>query len=596
MRNLKPRKESDPKYMWHIEDIYKSDKDWQKDFDKASEGLSSIKSFKGNLSKSAKELLASLKAIDGIALLIDKLYVYANMRFHEDSTNPFYQTLSEKAEMLLIKFAFETSFLTPEISALGMEKAIEFLDSDKELKAYSHFVLNILRQKEHTLSPECEELLAKAGEISDAGQNIFTMLNDADMKFGVIKDETGAETELTKGRYISFLESPDRRVRKDAFDTLYDTYLRSKNTIAAAYSASVKKDVFYASARKYPSSLEMALADDNIPVSVYDSLINTVHKNIGLMHRYIKLRKELLNLPELHMYDLYTPLVPKARMEITFEEAKKTVMEGLHPMGDEYLKALETGMESGWLDVYENTGKRGGAYSWGTYSVHPFVLLNHNDNINSLFTLAHEMGHAMHSHYSWKTQPYIYSGHKIFVAEVASTVNEALLIEHMLKNTKDPLQKKYILNHFLEQFRGTLFRQTMFAEFEKKTHELAEAGEVLTCDTLSSIYRSLNEFYFGDGLVIDEKIDIEWARIPHFYNAFYVYQYATGYSAAIAISRMILKEGRPARERYLNFLKKGSSEYSVDLLKGVGVDMSGPEPVENAMIVFEGLLDEMERL
>ncbi|MEA4815236.1 MAG: oligoendopeptidase F [Lachnospiraceae bacterium] len=595
-KTLSPRKESDPKYTWKIEDIYMTNEAWQKDFETVSKKLPSLKKFKGTLTSSAANLLICLKAINEVSLVIDKLYVYSNMRFHEDSTNAFYQALSEKAEMLLIRFASETAFITPEIAELTEAKAKEFLASDSELNIYSHFILNILRKKDHTLSPECEELLAKTGEISEAGQSIFIMLNDADMKFGAIKDENGEKIELTKGRYVHFLENADRRVRKDAFNTLYDAYIRNRNTIAAAYSASVKKDVFYASARKYASSLEMALADDNIPASVYSSLIDTVHKNIGLMHRYVKIRKKLLNLPKLHMYDLYAPLVPEAKMVIPFEEAKKTVLSGLKPMGDEYVEILKKGMEGGWLDVYENIGKRGGAYSWGTYSVHPFVLLNHNDNINSLFTLAHEMGHALHSYYSWKEQPYVYSGHKIFVAEVASTVNEALLMDYMLKNSKDAAEKIYIINYFLEQFRGTLFRQTMFAEFEKKTHELSEAGEILTCDALSGIYRSLNEFYFGNDIIIDEKIDMEWARIPHFYNAFYVYQYATGYSAAIAISRMILDEGAKATKRYKDFLKKGSAEYSVDLLKGVGVDMSRPEPVENAMRVFESLLDELESI
>ena len=422
------------------------------------------------------------------------------------------------------------------------------------------------------------------------------MLNDADITFPSIKTTDGEELELTKGRYVTFLESPDRSVREQAFKNLYSKYLSQKNTIAATYSSSVKSDVFFAEARKYGSAMEMALSDDNIPLSVYDNLIETVNKNLPLLHRYVSLRKKELGVDELHMYDLYVPLVPDADVKIPYAEAKETVKEALKVMGEEYSAALEQGLESGWIDVYENKGKRGGAYSWGSYGVHPFVLLNHNDTINSMFTLAHEMGHALHSFFTWKKQPYLYADHKIFVAEVASTCNEALLMEHLLKTTEDKVMRKYLINYFLEQFRGTLFRQTMFAEFEKITHSMAEKGEPLTWEGMNQIYRDLNVKYFGEDIIIDPEIDIEWARIPHFYNAFYVYQYATGYSAAIALSRKILNEGQPAIDAYLDFLSKGDSEYSIDLLKGAGVDMSAAEPIENAMQLFKELLDEFETL
>lgn len=428
-----------------------------------------------------------------------------------------------------------------------------------------------------------------------APQNIFTMLNDADIRFGEITDADGETVPLTKGRYVTFLENSDRRVRKEAFTSLYNTYFSQKNTLAATYAASVKSDVFFAKARNYSSARKMALADDNIPLSVYDNLIDTVHQYLPLMHRYVALRKKLLGLDEVHMYDLYAPLVSEANVKITFEEAKETVLRALDVLGTTYTDALKMGMESGWIDVYENEGKRGGAYSWGSYGVHPFVLLNHNDTVNSMFTLAHEMGHALHSWFTWQTQPYLYSGHKIFVAEVASTCNEALLMEYLLNTTKDQNMRKYLVNYYLEQFRGTLFRQTMFAEFEKITHEMVENGEPLTWENMNQIYHDLNRLYFGDDIVIDPQIDIEWARIPHFYNAFYVYQYATGYSAAIALSRKILTEGQPAIDAYLDFLSKGDSEYSIDLLKGAGVDMSKKDAIENAMVVFERLLDEMEQ-
>ena len=411
-----------------------------------------------------------------------------------------------------------------------------------------------------------------------------------------MKNADGEEMELTKGRYVTFLESPDRNVREQAFRNLYAVYLSQKNTLAATYAASVKSDAFFASARSYGSSMQMALADDNIPLSVYDSLIETVHQYLPLLHRYVSIRKKELGVEDLHMYDLYVPLVADADVKIPYEQAKETVKKALAVMGEEYAAALEHGMESGWIDVYENKGKRGGAYSWGSYGVHPFVLLNHNDTINSMFTLAHEMGHALHSFFTWKKQPYLYADHKIFVAEVASTCNEALLMEYLLENTEDRSMRKYLINYFLEQFRGTLFRQTMFAEFEKITHAMVEAGEPLTWEGMNRIYRELNLKYFGDDIVVDEEIDIEWARIPHFYNAFYVYQYATGYSAAIALSRRILQKGQPAIDDYLDFLSKGSSEYSIDLLKGAGVDLSTPAPIENAMQLFKELLDEFEQL
>ena len=385
-------------------------------------------------------------------------------------------------------------------------------------------------------------------------------------------------------------------LKKDAFDSLYASYYKQKNTIAATYSASVKSDVFFAKARKYPSALAAALEDDKIPLSVYDNLIKTVHKFLPLMHRYVALRKKLLGLDEIHMYDLYVPIVTEADKKISYEEAKQTVSKALEILGKEYTKALQEGLNSGWIDVYENEGKRSGAYSWGIYGVHPYVLLNHNDNINSMFTLAHEMGHALHSYFSWEKQPYLYSGHKIFVAEVASTCNEALLMHYLLEHTQDIPTKKYLINYFMEQFRGTLFRQTMFAEFEKITHDMAEKGEPLTYENMSQIYYDLNKQYFGEEIMIDKAISIEWARIPHFYNAFYVYQYATGYSAAIALSQKITNEGQPAIDRYLDFLSKGNSEYSIDLLKGAGVDMTTTTPIENAMSVFESLLNQLDSL
>ena len=595
--SIPERKDTDPRFRWHIEDYFKTDAEWENAFSALENVIPEMAAFSGTLATSAAQLLACLQKNEAHSLTLDHIYTYANMRMHEDSTNAFYQGMASRAEMLLIRYSAALSFLTPEIIAIPAEKLAAFREEKSaDFAVYEHFFHSLLRQKAHTLTPAEENLLAKTAELGGAPQQIFTMLNDADISFPPIKTDHGEEMELTKGRYITFLENPDRNIRRQAFENLYSVYLSQKNTIAATYSASVKSDVFFAEAKKYGSAIEMALSDDNIPLSVYDTLIETVNRNLPLLHRYVSLRKKALGVDVLHMYDLYVPLVPDADVKIPYTEAKETVKKALSVMGEAYSSALSHGLESGWIDVYENKGKRGGAYSWGSYGVHPFVLLNHNDTINSMFTLAHEMGHALHSYFTWEKQPYLYADHKIFVAEVASTCNEALLMEYLLQTTEDKRMRKYLINYFLEQFRGTLFRQTMFAEFEKCTHAMAEKGEPLTWESMNQLYRELNQKYFGKDIVIDHEIDIEWARIPHFYNAFYVYQYATGYSAAIALSRKILKEGQPAIDAYLDFLSKGTSEYSIDLLKGAGVDMSTAEPIENAMQLFQELLDEFETL
>ena len=595
--SIPERKDTDPRFHWNLEDYFKTDADWETAYTTLEESIPEMTAYSGKLADSADTLLSCLQKNESLSLKLDHVYTYANMRLHEDSANAFYQGMASKAEMLLIKYSAAVSFLTPEIIAIPEEKLASFREEKAaDFAIYNHFFHTLLRQKAHTLTPAEENLLAKAAEMGGAPQHIFTMLNDADIQFPSIKAADGEELDLTKGRYITFLESPDRSIREQAFKNLYSVYLSQKNTIAATYSSSVKSDAFFAEARKYESAREMALSDDNIPLSVYDNLVETVNKNLDLLHRYVSIRKKELGVDELHMYDLYVPLVPDADVKIPYEEAKETVKEALKVMGDKYSAALEQGLEGGWIDVYENKGKRGGAYSWGSYGVHPYVLLNHNDTINSMFTLAHEMGHALHSYFTWDKQPYLYADYKIFVAEVASTCNEALLMEHLLKTTEDKVMRKYLINYFLEQFRGTLFRQTMFAEFEMITHDMVEKGEPLTWEGMNKIYRDLNIKYFGEDIVIDPEIDIEWARIPHFYNAFYVYQYATGYSAAIALSRKILNEGQPAIDAYLDFLSKGGSEYSIDLLKGAGVDMSAAEPIENAMQLFKELLDEFETL
>lgn len=590
--NIKSRNEIEQKYKWKIEDLYKSDNIWQEEYDNIIKQIPQINKFKNNLKPD--NLYECFKLSDNIGNKVEKLYVYANLRANEDSTNTFYQALSDKADSMIVKFQSAVSFIEPEILELDEKELLKFLNNDSNLIQYKHYIENILRNKEHILSTEKEQILAQIYEIEQAPENIYSMINNADMTFPDAEDSKGNKLKLTHGKYISYLESQDRVLRKSAFDNYYKQYYNLKNTISATYNSSVKKDVFNAHIRNFKSSVEASLFGTNIPVKVYKNLIDTVNKNLNLMHRYIKLRKKCLKLDNIHMYDLYTPIVEKADTKKNFEDAKETILKALEPLGKNYIDNLKQGLEGGWIDIYENIGKRSGAYAWGSYGCHPYVSLNYDNTINSMFTLIHEMGHAMHSHYTWSTQPYIYGDYTIFVAEVASTVNEALLMEYLLNTTTDVTQKKYLLNYFMEQFRGTLFRQTMFAEFELFTHEQAEKGEPLTFDSLCSEYRKLNEKYFGTNIVIDEQINWEWSRIPHFYTPFYVYQYATGYSAAIALSQKILFEN--GSDNYIKFLKGGSSDYSINLLKTAGVDMSSSVPVENAMNVFENIIKQMEEL
>ena len=595
-KSLPKRSEVDVKYTWAIEDLYASDELWQKEYDKVKEMLPGIVEFRGRLGKSAEILLSFLQQQDELDKLMERIYVYANQKYHEDTANSVYQDLSNKANALSVQVRSALSFATPEILTIPEETIAQFKHEAQELMLYDFYLKDILRIKPHILSGELEELLADAGEIAEAPDNIFSMFNNADIKFPEIEDENGEKVRITHGRYGQLLESTDRRVRREAFEGVYSTYQSFRNTLAASFSSNVKQEVFFAKARKYNSTMEKALDGGNIPVEVYTNLIAAVHENMHLMHRYVSLRKRLLGVEELHMYDLYTPLVSDVKMEIPFEEAKKIVAKGLEPLGEEYQKILMEGYNHRWIDIYENENKRSGAYSWGAYGTHPYVLLNYNDTLDNVYTLAHEMGHAIHSYHSDREQPYIYAGYRIFVAEVASTCNEALLIDYMLKNTEDKKEKAYLINHFLEKFKGTLYRQTMFAEFEMITHSMVEKGESLTAEALCRIYHDLNVAYFGDDIVIDPAIDMEWSRIPHFYNAFYVYQYATGYSAAIALSRRILKEGPEAVTDYIRFLSSGSSNYPIEILKAAGVDMSTKEPVNQALKLFEELLDQMDEL
>ena len=595
-RGLCTREEIPAEVKWAIEDLYKNDDEWEADFTRLKEHLPELSAYEGRLGESAQTLLSMQRLCDKMNMLAEKVYVYANQRLHENTDNAVYQNLASRAQSLLVEMSERTSYIEPEIMGLPEGTIEKYLQENGELRVYGQYFENMIRQKAHVLPGEMEKLLASAGELAESPKDIFSMFNNADFRFPKITGEDDTDVEVTHGRFISLLQSKDQRVRKDAFEALYGVYEKFRNTLAATYRANVKQEVFFARARRYGSDLEAALDGSHIPVSVYDNLIHVVHEHLPLMHRYVKIRKKLLGLDELHMYDLYTPMTENSGEHFSFEDAKKTVLEGLAPMGEEYLSHLKDGFEHGWIDVYENQGKRSGAYSWGAYGTHPYVLLNYQGTLNDVFTLAHEMGHALHSWYSDETQPYIYAGYRIFVAEVASTCNEALLIHHLLKKAKDPKNKAYLINYFLEQFRTTLYRQTMFAEFEKITHGLQEAGEALTAERLCSIYYDLNKAYFGEDICIDRQIEMEWARIPHFYTPFYVYQYATGFSAAIALSGKILREGEAAVEQYKKFLKGGSSMYPLELLRLAGVDMEQKKPVEDALQVFSEYLDEMERL
>jgi oligoendopeptidase F len=595
VHELRERKDIPAEYKWKLEDIFSSNEEWEKTFLEAEKLIGFAEKYRGKLAESPDLFVECLEWSDNLSLNIEELYTYARMRRDEDNRIAVYQGMTDKASMLSVRAGSALSFIVPEILAMP-EDRLQDLRKDPRLEIYNHYLENIIRQKDHVLSLAEEKLLAEASELASAPSNIFSMANDADLKIGYISDEQGNQVELTKGNFIKYMESTNRRVRKEAFQTLYTAYGRQINTWAAMLNSSVKADVFFARVRRYNSAIEAALDNDNVPLTVYDSLISTVNEFLPQFHRYLRLRRQVLDLDELHMYDIYVPLVPELDTHIPFAEAKAIVKEGLQPLGEEYLKVLELGYNSGWIDIYENIGKTSGAYSWGTYKSHPYVLLNHQDTLDSLFTLAHEMGHALHTYFSNKNQIHLYAGYKIFVAEVASTLNESLVIQHLINTTKDNKMKAYLLNHYLEQFRGTVFRQTMFAEFEKMTHTALESNQALTAEYLSQIYRDLNHKYYGAEVKIDEEIAIEWARIPHFYNAFYVYKYATGFSAATALAHQILKEGSPAVDRYMTFLASGGSDYPINLLRKAGVDMEKPEPVRQALEVFTALLNQLEKL
>ncbi len=581
---------------WRLEDIYETDQAWENEFKEIQESLPKGKQYQGKLSESADVLWDALQFQDEMTERLGRLYTYSHMRYDQDTGNTFYQGMDDRAKNLYSQASSIFSYIVPEILSINEETINRFMEEKEELKLYAQVLKEINLQRPHVLSADQEAILAQASEALSASSNTFGMLNNADLRFPSIKDENGQEVELTHGRYTRFLESADRRVRKDAFEAMYKTYGQYKNTFASTLAGTVKKDNFYAKVRNYSSAREAALSANNIPESVYENLVGAIHDNLHLLHRYVSLRKKILGVDELHMYDLYTPLVKDVKMEIPYEEAKDYVLKGLAPLGEDYVSVLKEGFDNRWVDVHENRGKRSGAYSSGAYGTNPYILMNWQDNVNNLFTLAHEFGHSVHSYYTRKNQPYQYGDYSIFVAEVASTTNEALLNDYLLKEIDDEQKKIYLLNHYLEGFRGTVFRQTMFAEFEHLIHKMAQDGIALTAESFTKTYYDLNKKYFGEDIVIDEEIGLEWSRIPHFYYNYYVYQYATGFSAAAALSSQILEEGQPAVERYLGFLEAGSSDFPIEVLKKAGVDMTSPAPIEAACKVFEEKLTELEQL
>lgn len=596
-KELKTREQIDKKYKWNIEAMIPDESIIDKTLeDVKAQASAYAEEFSGHLTESADTLLSAYKKRDDIWRKLEKIYVYARMKRDENNADSTYQAMSDKCSAVIAAVSAATAFFTPELLEASDDIILGYIEENEALGEYEFAIKDTLRQKAHILTEAEENILAQMSEITGATNDIFTLLNNADIKFASITDEDGDEVEVTHGNYIKFMESHNRDVRKAAYNAMYDSYKELINTIATTYNYNTKTDVVGARIRKYDSARAAALSGDNIPAEVYDNLVSVVNNNLPAMHRYVELRKKLLGVDKLYMYDMYVPLIELPKTHVSYEEALDIMREALAPLGREYIDKMNTGISQGWIDVYENKGKTSGAYSFGCYDSFPYILLNYTDTLKDVFTIVHEMGHSMHSRYTRDEQPYIYGSHSIFTAEVASTVNESLLMQHLLNTNDDIEMRKYLLNLHLEEFRTTLFRQTMFAEFEDITHKAIEAGQVLTAEWMCEQYEALNAKYYGAAVEKDDTIKYEWARIPHFYNAFYVYKYATGYSAATAISDKILTEGKPAADSYIEFLKTGESDYPIELLKIAGVDMSSPEPIEKAMDTFNNLLDEFEKL
>ncbi|MDV5106382.1 oligoendopeptidase F [Clostridium perfringens] len=595
VKKLRRRDEIPESDKWRIDKIYETPTKWNEELNKLKEEAPKLKDFEGKLGNK-EDLKAFLLLNEKLSRKLGKLYVYAHMRSHEDTANPEMQSLVNKIDPYSTEFSSYTAYFVPEILSLKEGTIENFINEDKDLKQYKIYFEMILNEKPHILSKEVESVLASVSDCLGAPESIYSMLTNSDMTFGEIVDESGRKVELTEGNYISFIKSKDRKVREVAFKLLFGTYKKYENTLATSLTSSIKNFVFESKTRKYNSSLEASLKPNNIPVEVYYNALKTVDENMDALHRYVRIKKKLLNLEEIHMYDLYVPVIECKKEHLEYKDAISLVEEGLKPLGKEYLDIFNEGINEGWIDVYENKGKRSGAYSWGSYDTMPYVLLNYNYELNDASTLAHEMGHSIHSYYTRKTQPYIYGDYSLFCAEVASTTNEILLIHHLIEKETDKNKKLYLINQELEQIRTTVFRQLMFAEFELKTHEAIENGESLTSEVLCKMWKDINIKYFGEDMNVDEEISIEWARIPHFYSDFYVYQYATGYAIASSFANSILSKGEEVIEKYKGFLKVGGSMYPIDTLKMVGVDMTTSKPLKDTLDRFNELLDMLEEI
>ena len=582
------------KFKWTIDEMYPNEESIEKDIQKVKELIEEVKRYKGILADSEENIFKALNISEEASRILQNLYVYTHMKSHEDTRINKNQSNATKIDMLSTELSMATSYMVPEIIAMDNEKLENYLKTER-LSHYKKYVDDILRLKPHTLNEREEELLASVADLSGVPENVYDMLSFADLKFPEIEDENGEKVRVTHSNFSLFLKSKDARVRKDAFEAMYGIYGQYKNTFASTLYGGIKSEIFYAKTRKYESALQGSLFQDNVSVNVYNNLIDAVHENLDTLNDYIDLKKKFLGLDKINMYDLYVPLTENFDMEISYEKAQEIILEALKPLGEEYLENVKKAFAEGWIDVYGNEGKQGGAYSWGSYDSKSYILMSYKDDLNSLFTLIHEMGHSMHSFYSKNNQPYLYSGYKIFVAEVASTLNELLLINYLLKNAESKEERVYLLNYYLEQFRTTVYRQTMFAEFEKICHGKVEEGEPLTAEDFNNIYYDLNKKYYGESCEVNEEIALEWARIPHFYSNFYVYKYATGFSAASALSKQILEEGESAVSRYKEFLKSGGSEFPLDQLRKVGVDMEKKESVDEALHVFKDLVKQLEK-
>ncbi|PKE60662.1 oligoendopeptidase F [Macrococcoides caseolyticum] len=597
MSELITRDEQKLENTWDLTTIFASDEDWERAFKKLEGYLGREEEIKGKIGDSAENLLEALLLDAEIDEQLGKVYVYAHLKHDQDTSNAKYTAFEQRAANLASQFSARWSFMLPELMSIDEATLKSYVAELDGLKRFAFDLERINKKRPHVLSESEEKILAEASEALSASTNTFGMFNNADLKFDNVKDKEGNSLPLSHGNYITYLESDDRVLRENAYKEVYSKYGQFNNTLAQTLAGKVKASVFSSKVRNYESARAQALSNNDIPESVYDNLVQTVNDNLHLLHRYTKLRKELLGLDEMHMYDMYTPVIQDEKFEVTYEEAKAWMLKSLEPMGSEYTDVIKEGLTNRWVDVYENKGKRSGAYSSGTFGTNPFILMNWTDSVNNTFTLTHEFGHSAHSYFSRNNQPSNMSGYSIFVAEVASTCNEALLADYMYKHLDDDKKKLYLLNYQLDGFRGTVFRQTMFAEFEYLIHTLAEQNEPLTAERLNAEYRKLNEKYYGDAVITDDYIQYEWSRIPHFYYNYYVYQYATGYSAAYALSKKILEEGQPAVDKYINeFLKAGSSDYPIEVLKKAGVDMNEKTPIENACKVFEERLDAFEAL